>query len=875
VRSFTVKAAPTAPGLNSPGDGSETCDTTPYFTWNGLSGATSYQIEVDNDPGFNSPEVQHTTSGTSHTAGSLSSDTYYWRVRAQNTCGWGSWSSTWSFTIPDTVNPPDLYAPGQGSDTCDTTPTFDWSDMAGATLYEIEVDNNSNLGSPEIEASASTSQYTPGSPLAQDRYYWRVRTYSSCGYGIWSDVHSFDVVGVPPVAAHITPADGSEQCNANLSFDWSAQWATSYHLRVDNNPSFGSPEIAVTTSNSWYSSGDSLSPGTYYWKVWAENECGSSGWSSPWSFTLVEPAAAPILTAPPQGRVLCDTTPTFNYYVSTWGETVYRLQVDDSGSFSSPNRDITTPESTYTLGQPLASPDYWYWQVQAENACGTGPWSSSWFRLTTNAPATPALSSPGHGSAVCDATPTFTWAVVDWTSWYEIQVDDDTGFGSPAIDDTASLASYTAQSPLLSGDYHWRVRACNDCGCGEWSAAWDLTVRTTPEATSLRDPDEDTTTYDNTPYFQWFSVSGAEEYRFELDDDPGFGSPDDVQITYEPDRSYQAGTMADGVYFWRVQASNACGPGSWSEVWRLTIDTACHTPHTVDKTAPPNGGQTCDLRPTFEWEAESEATSYRIQLDNNGSAYDFGSPVIDTTTSDPSYTPGTALAPDIYFWRVRPCNECGCNDWSSAWDVEVGPPWAPLLDDPVDGSIWCYPFPAHLDWDSVEVATSYEVQVNDSPAFGSPLIHETLSQSGFWPDPRLPEGIWYWRARGCNDCGCGAWSDPWVFTVGPPGSAPALTSPADGLGLCTATPTLTWSPVSGTEWYELEVDTDSGFPSPGIDTTTPATEYTPLAALPFGTFYWRVQAHNACGSSGWSEYRSLNCADCMGVYLPVVLRVGP
>jgi hypothetical protein len=81
--------------------------------------------------------------------------------------------------------------------------------------------------------------------------------------------------------------------------------------------------------------------------------------------------------------------------------------------------------------------------------------------------------------------------------------------------------------------------------------------------------------------------------------------------------------------------------------------------------------------------------------------------------------------------------------------------------------------------------------------------------------------------------------------------------------------------VSGTEWYELEVDTDSGFPSPGIDTTTAATEYTHTAALPFGTFYWRVQAHNACGSSGWSQYWRLKCADCAEVYLPVIFRVGP
>jgi hypothetical protein len=262
-------------------------------------------------------------------------------------------------------------------------------------------------------------------------------------------------------------------------------------------------------------------------------------------------------------------------------------------------------------------------------------------------------------------------------------------------------------------------------------------------------------------------------------------------------------------------------------------------------------------------------------LDNNGSSYDFGSPVIDTTTTGASYTPETALAGDIYYWRVRPCNACGCNNWSSAWDVEVGPPWAPTLDRPADWSIFCEPYSGSLSWDSLPTATSYEVQVDNGASFDSPLIHEPTPQRSYWPDSPWPAGTWYWRARGCNDCGCGAWSEAWMFTVGPPDSAPALTWPADGHGVCTATPTFAWSAVSGTQSYELEVDTDPGFPSPGIDATTPETEYTPASPLPFGTLYWRVQASNACGSSGWSGTWTLVCADCLQRYVPVVYREWP
>jgi subtilisin family serine protease len=877
VRSFTVKAAPAAPGLSSPSNGSETCDTTPYLTWNWLAEATSYQIQVDGNPGFTSPEVDDTISGTAYTVDpALSPDTYHWRVRAHNSCGWGPWSLVWSFTIPDTVNPPELYAPEHGSETCDTMPTFDWSDISGASLYVIQVDNNSDLGSPEIEASAPNSQYTPWPPLAKDRYYWRVRTYSSCGYGTWSDVHSFDVVGTPTVPTHSYPAEGSTQCNENLSLDWhSTEWASSYRVEVSASPSFGSLEVDETTESSYHTVDPPLSSGVHYWRVAAYSACGWSGWSSPWSFTAVEPASAPILRAPPQGRVLCDTTPTFEYYVSTWGQTLYHLQVDDSGSFSSPNRDITTPENSYTLEQPLGWPKYWYWRVQAENACGAGPWSQSQFRLTTQAPATPALSSPPHLTETCDSTPTFTWAVVDWTSWYEIQVDNDRSFGSPAIDAStpAFPQEYTPDSPLGPRVWFWRVRACNDCGCGDWSPTWDLIIGNTPGTPWLKWPSEDTTTDDDTPKFSWVGASGAEEYRFELDDDPGFGSPDDIQIT--PEGWYRPGSMADGVYFWRVRASNTCGPGSWSGVRQLIIDTVCHTPDTMDLVAPPSGSRTCDTTPTFEWEAEADATSYRIQLDNNGSSYDFSSPVIDTTTPGPNYTPAAALAGDIYYWRVRPCNACGCNSYTTLGrKLEVGPPVAPRLRDPDDGSIRCDNY-LELEWLWGTTATSYEVQVDDSASFDSPLIHTSTTEYSYLPDPPLDEGSYYWRVRGCNDCGCGVWSEARLATIGPPGSAPALTLPADGRGVCTATPAFAWSAVSGTESYELQVDTDSGFPSPGIDITTPTTGYTPTAPLPAGTFYWRVQASNHCGSSGWSPYWTLVHANCVRMYLPVVFRQGP
>jgi hypothetical protein len=101
--SFTadVSATTTTPSLYTPPDGGIASNTTPYFDWSSVVGATSYRIQVDDDASFSSPEIDTTTSDSNYrpTAPlSIGSD-YYWRVRASGSCGTSSWSSAWSFTI--------------------------------------------------------------------------------------------------------------------------------------------------------------------------------------------------------------------------------------------------------------------------------------------------------------------------------------------------------------------------------------------------------------------------------------------------------------------------------------------------------------------------------------------------------------------------------------------------------------------------------------------------------------------------------------------------------------------------------------------------------------------------------------------------------
>ncbi|MBN1139662.1 MAG: proprotein convertase P-domain-containing protein [Anaerolineae bacterium] len=86
--------------LSSPADGSTGVATAPALTWNALSGASSYDVQVAADPGFDN--VARSASGVTGTSWTPSPDldpdtVYYWRVTANNPCGPGSYSATWAF----------------------------------------------------------------------------------------------------------------------------------------------------------------------------------------------------------------------------------------------------------------------------------------------------------------------------------------------------------------------------------------------------------------------------------------------------------------------------------------------------------------------------------------------------------------------------------------------------------------------------------------------------------------------------------------------------------------------------------------------------------------------------------------------------------
>ncbi|MGN0064546.1 MAG: Ig-like domain repeat protein [Nocardioides sp.] len=164
-----------------------------------------------------------------------------------------------------------------------------------------------------------------------------------------------------------------------------------------------------------------------------------------------------------------------------------------------------------------------------------------------------------------------------------------------------------------------------------------------------------------------------------------------------------------------------------------------------------------------------------------------------------------------------------------------------------------------LSWDHVMGASDYQVQMDDTSDFSSPIVLNTTSTPGvttknntYVPTVQLPLGQVHWRVR----AGVGStWSD-WSYSSIDTGAAvagPVLSNPGPGVTFqVPRAPHLSWEPVPGTAQYRVELSRSSSF----VDATaftTATTSYALTSPPAYGEWWWRVRSVKAGGvESQWS-----------------------
>jgi parallel beta-helix repeat protein len=178
---------PTAPDLRRPADGVSTYKL--GFQWNQADGAVEYQIQIDNDADFSSPEHEGNSPKDKYQLDSgLPFGDYFWHVRARDAAGnWSEWSAAWGFQYTILKKPSNNYS------TTITGLKFIWQGVTGALEYQIQVDNDTDFSSPEVDATSLRNKYKPVDPFAIGTYHWRVRVRTEGGWEGWAPTRSFTI----------------------------------------------------------------------------------------------------------------------------------------------------------------------------------------------------------------------------------------------------------------------------------------------------------------------------------------------------------------------------------------------------------------------------------------------------------------------------------------------------------------------------------------------------------------------------------------------------------------------------------------------------------------------------------------------------------
>lgn len=281
----------------------------------------------------------------------------------------------------------------------DTTPTYIWNAVAGATQYQLYVnDTTGHIIDTWITATdagctsgTGTCSFTPTIPLAAGSGQWWIQTWNSSGYGPWSNSMSFTVgTGTAPVAATLVSPSGTIS-DTTPDFIWNAVAGVTYYKLYIDDSTGNVLNTWVTASEVGCSSGtgicsypsSTLAAGSGQWWVQTWNSFGYGPWSNSMSFfvgTGSEPGAATLVS--PSGAIN-DTTPIYTWNAVA-GASYYKLYVNDAtgtvidvwitaadaGCSSGTGTCSSNPSTVLATGNGQ-------WWIQTWNPSGYGPWSNA------------------------------------------------------------------------------------------------------------------------------------------------------------------------------------------------------------------------------------------------------------------------------------------------------------------------------------------------------------------------------------------------------------------------------------------------------------------------------------------------------------------
>lgn len=274
--------------LIAPANSSSFNSTGVAFTWESVSDATKYRLQIAK-PNFESPTqiVLDTLVNITSFNQQLAIGNYEWRVKAVNSAYETNYTSRF-FSVASNEdfqnNTIVLNTPTNNLITKTPLQSLSWQAIIGATNYQLQIyDSNSTIKLDET-LTATSYDYT----FPEGSFSWRVRATNGEKQTLYTSRTILVDKTSPNTPTLVIPVNASTTSNTTISFQWNRA-AISGSAEKDSIYIYTNSAQTVlqlkAEATSPYSS--TLTTGTYYWVVKAFDAAdNTSAKSTMFSFTI-------------------------------------------------------------------------------------------------------------------------------------------------------------------------------------------------------------------------------------------------------------------------------------------------------------------------------------------------------------------------------------------------------------------------------------------------------------------------------------------------------------------------------------------------------------------------------------------------------------
>jgi hypothetical protein len=583
--------------------------------------------------------------------------------------------------------------------------------------------------------------------------------------------------------------------------------------------------------------------------------------SSNWNYTnptdsIIQPPAACTNPDAPTGTATSSITSTGA--TISWNAVTgckYSYQVSTSSAFTGATTVTVTGTSVDLTGLTAGTPYFWHVRsVRTTDPTCMSAWTTNVTFTTTSAPTPPAVPTNLAPNDVCTQplSVTLTWNLVSSATSYDVQIGTGTAI-------TVTTNSYNLSGLEYNTAYSWMVRATNQYGSSDWTAAATFTTKL-PAIITGRAPSNNAVAVAPIATFMWDGVTAAVDYTLKVGVHGLTGTTDYTTTGTE----YTPPTLQYNTeYDWTVTAHNGCTYSDVSATFSFTTMLAAPT-----NLAPT--GTSVVTTPTLTWNTVSGADHYTVWLSTDAS---FATHTTFTPATNSQALTGLATG-TTYHFQVMATNTAGNSSaWASASFTTNVPEilTIPQLVSPTNGST-NLPISNTFTWTESSTVDSYVIgfSYTESPFTGITALRGTPTTTSYTVGFPYYNTTYYWWVRAVKGSNISDWSDIWHFTTMQI-PAPVLAAPADNATVTSLTPSLSWNPVTGGTGVLYEVKIMNG--TEVVQSFNPQTSplVVPDNLLGWGmTYTWQVRAYQTGYSENWSVVRTFTTPS-----IPTITLISP